>query len=297
MSLELPRVAVDRVGVDQRVADLARRSIQGDAKVEGLRRIITMTDLTTLEGTDTLDRVRALCQQARQPLPGCGEVPAVAAVCVYPSMVAEARRCLQGSGVRVASVATAFPSGQTPFDLRLEEVRRTLEAGAEEIDMVISRGLLLAGEEQRVHDEIAQVKEACQSVHLKVILECGELGSYQRVRRASDLALAAGADFIKTSTGKIAAAATPAISLVMMQALADHQHSHRRCAGLKVAGGVRTARQALHYLVLVRETLGEQWLTPARLRFGASSLLTDVLMQWRRLQEGTYTAQWDVPRG
>jgi len=291
-SYVLPPVPpVDAVALEARASSFTKRSIKGVAKKAALAHIVSMIDLTTLEGSDTPDKVRALCRRARSPKPGDPEVPPVAAVCVYPSLVEAARRELRGSPVRIASVATAFPSGQSFEDLRLEEVRRAVEAGADEIDIVIRRGALLRAEHPRVFDEIAAAKERCGPAHLKVILETGELGSYDRVRRASRIALDAGADFIKTSTGKIAPAATLPVTLVMLHALRDHFLATGRAAGMKPAGGIRTAKQAWQYLVMVKETLGDAWLTPERFRFGASSLLNDVLMQWDRLVTGGYQSE------
>lgn len=280
-------VRVDRVSADQRADNLGRRSVKGPAKVAGLELAIRTMDLTTLEGSDTAGRVRALCRKAIEPAPG---LPSVAAVCVYPSMVSAARAAVEATAVQVASVATAFPSGLSPLPLKLEEVRHVVQLGADEIDMVIDRGSFLAGDFARVHDEVAAVKEACGSSRLKVILETGELGSYSNIRRASDLAMHAGADFIKTSTGKIAPAATPGTSLVMLEAIRDFYFLTGRRVGMKCAGGIRAAKQALHYLVMVRETLGNDWLTPELFRLGASSLLDDVLMQLKTQETGAYQA-------
>ena len=278
---------VDAVAVEERAAALAKRSVKRDAKVRALRLAVSMMDLTTLEGKDTPGKVRALCAKAIRPMER-GDVPSCAAVCVYPSHVATAKSALEGSGVRVASVATCFPSGLSALDVRLEDVRRAVEAGADEIDMVIDRGALLAGRLDVVFDEIAATRQACGSAHLKVILETGELGSYDLVHRASRLAIAAGADFIKTSTGKIAPAATPAVTLVMLEVIRDHFLATGERIGMKPAGGIRTAKQALHYLVLVAETLGDAWLTPDLFRFGASTLLGDVLMQLEKERSGAY---------
>lgn len=283
-------IPVDAGGIEARAKALATRSIKQNAKRQALDLSVRMIDLTTLEGADTPERVRALCTKGMRPDPHRPEVPAVAAICVYPSMVETARAALGDSGVKVASVATAFPSGQSFLEVRLDETRRAAEAGADEIDMVINRGAFLAGDLARVSDEIAAVKDACGAVHLKVILETFELGSYDRVRVASHLAMAAGADFIKTSTGKVAGAATPPITLVMLEAIRDHYLRTGRVVGMKPAGGIRTAKQAWHYLVLVKETLGDAWLTPDRFRIGASSLLNDVLQQWEKLETGRYAS-------
>ena len=278
-----PSCPVDAVGVEERAAELGKRSIAAGARVAGLSLAVRMMDLTTLEGADTPAVVRQLCARAVTPVWRDGErdssVGPCAAVCVYPDLVAVAKRALTGSRVKVASVATAFPSGQSPLAVKLAELRCAVEIGADEIDMVIHRGALLAGDHARVFDEIAASKEACGGALLKVILETGELGSYDMVRLACDIALAAGADFVKTSTGKIQPAATPGVALVMLEAIRDHFYATGRRVGLKVAGGVRTARQALHYLVIAKETLGDAWLTPEYLRFGASALLGDVLAQ------------------
>lgn len=288
------RRTVDRVAADARAASFRTRSIKKEAKLQGLRMVVSMTDLTTLEGKDSPGKVLGLCRKAAQPAPDLEGVPSVAAVCVYPSHVALARHALSGSGVQVASVATAFPSGQAPLDLRLEEVRRVVTDGADEVDMVISRGAFLAGRGQQIADEIRATKEACGSAHLKVILETGELETYDLVRRASDLAMEAGADFIKTSTGKVAPAATMGVTLVMLEAIRDHERATGTRIGMKPAGGIRTAKEALHYLVMVKETLGDAWLDPKLFRFGASSLLNDVLLQLRKQDSGVYGAHYDV---
>ena len=279
---------VDEVGVEERVARLSSRSIKKESKVQALKLALSMIDLTTLEGQDTRGKVTQLCQKAmhlHDALPG---LPQVAAVCVYPTMVAVARQALRGTAIKVASVATSFPSGMAPLSAKLEETRVAVEAGADEVDMVISRGAFLQGEYQRVFDEIVAIKEACGAAHLKVILETGELGTLDRVRRASVLAMHAGADFIKTSTGKVQPAATLPVTLVMLQAIRDHYHATGRRVGMKPAGGIARARQAIQYLVMLRETLGEGWLTPQWFRFGASSLANDILMQLGKQQSGVY---------
>jgi deoxyribose-phosphate aldolase len=245
-------------------------------------------DLTTLEGSDTPGKVAALASKAIRPDPSDTSIPSVAAVCVYPNLVQIARERVAGSGVKVASVATAFPSGQSPTDLKVAEARRVVELGADEVDMVIDRGAFLAGRYAKVYDEIVQVKEAVADKHLKVILETGELGTYDNVRRASLLAIAAGADFIKTSTGKLSTSATPPVTLVMLEAIRDVFDETGRRVGMKAAGGIRNAKQAVQTLVLVHETLGLDWLTPELFRFGASSLLNDVLMQIRKEKTGRY---------
>jgi deoxyribose-phosphate aldolase len=286
-------VAVDQVAVEERAASLAKRSLKKAAKVAGLRLSVRMMDLTTLEGKDTPGKVRALCAKALLPLARDPSIGPTAAVCVYPNLVPVAKQALRGSSVKIASVATAFPSGLSPLPLKLDDVRRAVEFGADEIDMVIDRGAMLAGDFRKVYDEIAATKEACAHAHLKVILETGELGSYDVVRHASDLAIAAGADFIKTSTGKVQPAATPAVTLVMLEAIRDHYYATGKRIGMKPAGGVRTAKQALHYLVIVKETLGDAWLDPDLFRFGASALLNDVLMQLEKERTGLYQAAAD----
>jgi deoxyribose-phosphate aldolase len=279
---------VDQVGVEERAAAFTRRSIKKDSKLAALRLAVSVIDLTTLEGADTPGKVEALCAKARRPDPIEPDVPPVAAVCVYPNLVPVAKRALAGSGVRIAAVATAFPSGQYPLDVRLADVAATVAAGADEIDMVINRGAFLAGRLHQVYDEIVAVREACGDAHLKVILETGELGSYDKVRAASVLAMAAGADFIKTSTGKISPAATLPVSLVMLEAIRDFHDETGRVVGFKPAGGIRTAKQAIQHLVAVNETVGPDWLTPERYRIGASSLLNDLLMQLRKQRTGAY---------
>jgi deoxyribose-phosphate aldolase len=284
----LARGAVDQVGVEERAASLAQRSIKKQSKVAALRMAVSMMDLTTLEGADTAGKVEALCSKARRPDPADPEVPPVAAVCVYPTLVAVAKHALAGSGVKVASVATAFPSGQASMAVRLADVADAVEAGADEVDMVINRGAFLAGRYREVFEEVLMVKESCGAARLKVILETGELGTYDHVRRASMLAMAAGADFIKTSTGKIQPAATLPATLVMLEAIRDFHDRTGRMIGMKPAGGVRTAKQSIQYLVLVNETLGPAWLTPEWFRIGASSLLNDCLMQLAKERTGRY---------
>jgi deoxyribose-phosphate aldolase len=286
---DLSRVpVVDEVGVNERVARFASRSIKKEAKVEALKLILSMIDLTTLEGQDTPGKVRQLCQKAMHLHDALPDLPHVAAVCVYPTMVGVAKAALAGTGIKVASVATAFPSGQSSLDIKLDDTRAAVEAGADEIDMVISRGAFLAGDYRYVFDEIRAVKEACGEAHLKVILETGELGTLDRVRRASVLAMHAGADFIKTSTGKIQPAATMQVTLVMLQAIRDYYYETGRMVGMKPAGGISNAKLAIHYLVMLRETLGNAWMTPEWFRFGASSLANDVLMQLMKQSTGVY---------
>jgi deoxyribose-phosphate aldolase len=280
--------SVDEVGADERAASLAKRSIKKSSKLWALDLAIRCMDLTTLEGSDTPGKVAAMCAKAMRPKAGDPTVPPVAAVCVYPSRISDCVAHLGGSSVRVASVATAFPSGQSFTSIKVAETEEAVRAGAHEIDMVIDRGAFLAGDYLRVYDEIVAVKEACGAAHLKVILETGELGTYDAVRRASILAMAAGADFIKTSTGKIQPAATLPVSLVMMESIRDFMRETGRPVGFKAAGGIRTAKQAIAYLVVTYETLGPEWMTPERLRLGASTLLNDVLMQIEKERSGAY---------
>jgi deoxyribose-phosphate aldolase len=280
---------VDQVTIEERAASFTKRSIKTSAKVAGLKMVVSMMDLTTLEGKDTPGRVAYLCRKAVQPIDPKYEVPSCAAVCVYPNMVRHARRCLGlGSVVHVASVATGFPSGQYPLRTKLEETRRAAGDGADEIDMVIDRGAFLAGDHRKVFDEIAAVREACGAAHLKVILETGELVTYDNVRLASQIAMEAGADFIKTSTGKVQPGATIPVTLVMLEAIRDYFFATGTRIGMKPAGGIRTAKQSLAYLVMVKETLGDDWLTPDLFRLGASTLLNDVLMQIAKAADGHY---------
>jgi len=288
----LPRIgAVDQVAVEARAAELGKRSIKKDAKVWALELAIRCMDLTTLEGADTPGKVAALCSKAIRPDPTDPTIPSVAAVCVYPNLVPTAVERLRGSGVKVASVATAFPSGQSPTDVKVREVEEAVRFGADEIDMVIDRGAFLSGRYAKVFDEIVKVKEACGDAHLKVILEVSELGTYDNVRRASLLAMAAGGDFIKTSTGKLSGAATLPVHLVMLEAIRDVHEESGRKVGMKPAGGVRSSKNAIQYLVQVHETLGPEWLTPDLYRIGASGLLNDVLMQLRKERTGAYQSK------
>jgi deoxyribose-phosphate aldolase len=285
----LPRIgSVDAVALEARAGELAKRSVKRESKVFALELAIRMMDLTTLEGADTPGKVRALCTKAMYPDPGDASVPQVAAVCIYPSLVPVARRALKGSAVKVASVATAFPSGQAPLEVKLADVRAAVEAGADEIDMVIDRGAFLSGRIGHVHEEVLAVKDACGDAHLKVILETGELGTYDAVRKASLVAIAGGADFIKTSTGKISPAATLPVTLCMLEVIRDVHDETGLVIGMKPAGGIRTAKQAVQYLCVLHETLGPEWLTPDLFRFGASSLLNDVLLQLRKQRTGIY---------
>jgi len=282
------QTAVDQVGVELRVESLKRRSIKKASKLWALDLAIRMMDLTTLEGRDTPGKIRALCAKAIHPQPGDPSIPSVAAVCLYPTLIPEAKDALRGSNVKVASVATAFPSGQTFRDVKIAEVKAAVAAGADEIDMVIDRGAFLSGDYATVFDEVVEIKDACGEAHLKVILETGELGTFDQVRRASILAMAAGADFIKTSTGKIQPAATLPVTLVMLEAIRDFEKATGRSVGMKPAGGIRTAKEAVQYLVVLYETLGPRWMTPERFRFGASTLLNDVLMQIEKERTGRY---------
>jgi deoxyribose-phosphate aldolase len=285
---------VDQVGVEARVADLATRSIKREAKRFALDLAVSMVDLTTLEGADTPGKVRALCAKGREPDPGDPTCPQVAAICIYPDRVAGAKAALAGTNIKVASVATAFPSGRAALSVKLADVRTAVDAGADEIDMVIDRGAFLAGHYEQVLDEIVAVKEACGTAHLKVIFETGELATLDNVRRVSWLAMIAGADFIKTSTGKVVPAATPPVVLVMLDAVRDFHELTGREVGVKPAGGMRTAKEAVRYLVMVHEEAGARWLTPNLFRFGASSLLNDILMQRRKQASGHYASPDDV---
>jgi deoxyribose-phosphate aldolase len=279
---------VDEVGAVQRAAGLATRSIKKDAKLQALDMAVRMVDLTTLEGADTPGKVRAMCAKARQPAYSDLSVPPVAAVCVYPDLVGVAKEAVAGSRVAVASVATAFPSGRASLAVKLADVEDAVSAGADEVDMVIDRGAFLAGRYGQVYAEILAVREACGPAHLKVILETGELATLDNVARASWLAMMAGADFIKTSTGKVTPAATPPVALVMLAAVRDFEQASGRRVGVKVAGGIRTAKDAIRYLVLVNEIAGPAWLTPQFFRIGASTLLNDLLMQRSKQVTGQY---------
>jgi len=285
----LPRIgSVDAVALEERAGSLAKRSIKRESKVFALELAIRTTDLTTLEGSDTPGKVAALCSKALRPDPSDASIPSCAAICVYPNLVPTARERLEGSGVRVAAVATGFPSGQYPTHIKVADVRSAVELGADEIDMVIDRGAFLSGRYAKVYDEVVRVKEACGDAHLKVILETGELGTYDNVRRATLLAIAGGADFVKTSTGKISPAATLPVALCMLEAIRDVHVETGRRIGFKAAGGIRQAKQAVQHLVVVHETLGPEWLTPELYRLGASSLLNDILMQLRKEKTGVY---------
>lgn len=284
---------VDAVGADQRAAGLGTRSIKTTSKAWALDAVIRMIDLTTLEGSDTPGKVQTLCAKAAHPDPGAPDTPRVAAVCVYNDLVPVAVEALQGTGVHVAAVATAFPSGRARLDVKLADTADAVEAGADEIDMVIDRGAFLAGRYLQVFEEIVATREACHAggreAHLKVILETGELATYDNVRRASWLAMLAGADFIKTSTGKVQPAATMPVTLIMLEAVRDWREQTGRQIGVKPAGGIRHAKDALKYLVMVSEVAGPDWLDPDWFRFGASTLLNDVLLQRQKLVTGAYS--------
>ncbi len=279
---------VDQVGAQARAAALATRSIKTTAKAWAIDTAIGMVDLTTLEGADTPGKVRSLCAKAARPDPSDASAPPVAAVCVYPDLVSVAVDALRGTDVQIASVATAFPSGRASLDTKLRDVHDAVDAGATEIDMVIDRGAYLAGRYLQVFQEIVAVKAACGAAHLKVILETGELATLDCARRASWLALLGGGDFIKTSTGKVSPAATPPVALVMLEAVRDFAQASGERRGVKLAGGIRTAKEAIHYLVMVNEVAGDAWLTPALFRFGASSLLNNLLLQRHKLSTGAY---------
>jgi deoxyribose-phosphate aldolase len=289
---EMPDVTrsptIDQVGVEERVERLQKRSIKKSSKVHALKLALSMIDLTTLEGADSAGKVRQLCAKAKHLHDALPDIPHVAAVCVYPMLVGIAKAELKGTGIHIAAVATGFPSGQYPRDTKIRDTQFAVEQGADEIDMVISRGHFLAGEFSYVFDEIAEIKQACGDAHLKVILETGELGTLDNVRRASDLAMHAGADFIKTSTGKVQPAATQPVTLVMLEAIRDFYYITGKRIGMKPAGGISTAKIALQYLVMLRETLGEDWLTPDLYRLGASRLANDILMQLMKEQSGVY---------
>jgi len=280
--------AIDQVGVEERVERLTKRSIKKDSKVHALKLALSMIDLTTLEGADSPGKVRQMCYKAAHLHDTMPDLPHVGAVCVYPTFVRLAKQEVDGTGIKVAAVATGFPSGQYPLNVKLDDTRFAVSEGADEIDMVISRGHFLSGDYNYVFDEIAAVKEACGAAHLKVILETGELSTYDNVRRASDIAMHAGADFIKTSTGKVTPAATLPVTLVMLEAIRDFYHATGRKIGMKPAGGISTAKVALQYLVVLRETLGQDWLNPDLFRIGASRLANDILMQLAKERAGVY---------
>ena len=293
MALEIQQYThpIDQVNAQERVARLFSRSIKKESKMQALHLALSMIDLTTLEGKDSEGKVKQLCYKASHLHDKYPGLPNVAAICVYPNMVPIAKKALDGAGINVASVATAFPSGMADIKAKLEEVKSVVDAGADEVDMVISRGKFLSGNFGYVSDEISQVKEACGKAHLKVILETGELVTLDNVRLASDIAMEAGADFIKTSTGKISPAATPPVVLTMLEAIRDFQTKTGKKIGMKPAGGIGTAKQAIQYLVMIKETLGSEWLSPDLFRFGASSLANDILMQIMKQTTGQYQSK------
>jgi deoxyribose-phosphate aldolase len=289
MKLDLKHLPpINSVGIEERVARLTARSIKQETKIDGLKLALSMIDLTTLEGKDTTEKVKQLCYKAMHPADDLIGLPNVAAICVYPNHVKTAKKALQGSHVKVASVATAFPSGNSTLKVKLEDIRFSLSEGADEIDMVISRGEFLSGNYSFVFDEIAAIKGICGQHRLKVILETGELGSLDNVRKASEIAMQAGGDFIKTSTGKIQPAATMPVTLVMLEAIKDFYHKTNKMIGMKPAGGISTSKVALQYLVMLNETLGGAWMSPEYFRFGASSLANDIIMQLGKEQHGVY---------
>jgi deoxyribose-phosphate aldolase len=279
---------VDQVGIEERAARFTKRSIKNETKINGLMLALNMIDLTTLEGKDSEGKVKQLCYKAQHLHDAYPGLPTVAAICVYPSMVKTAKVALGNSGIKVASVSTAFPSGQAPRDIKIRDTKFAVQNGADEVDMVISRGKFLEGEYNFVFDEIAAIKEACGDARLKVILETGELVTYDKVRKASDIAMYAGADFIKTSTGKISPAATMPVTLVMLEAIRDFYYKTGKKIAMKPAGGISKAKLALHYLVMLNETLGEGWMNNEWFRFGASSLANDILMQLMKQKTGVY---------
>ncbi|MEO6404491.1 MAG: deoxyribose-phosphate aldolase [Ferruginibacter sp.] len=279
---------VDQVGIEERAARFTKRSIKKETKINGLLLALNMIDLTTLEGKDSEGKVKQMCYKAMHLMDSYPGLPTVAAVCVYPSMVKTAKKAVEGSGIKVASVATGFPSGQAPRDVKIRDTKYAVAQGADEVDMVISRGKFLEGEYNYVFDEIATIKEACGEARLKVILETGELVTYDKVRKASDIAMYAGADFIKTSTGKVVPAATMPVTLVMLEAIRDFYYKTGKMIGMKPAGGISKSKLALHYLVMLNEILGEDWMNNQWFRFGASSLANDILMQLMKEKTGVY---------
>jgi deoxyribose-phosphate aldolase len=283
---------VDQVGVEERAAKFQQRSIKTDSKVEGLKLVVSMTDLTTLQGNDTPGKVRRLCRKARWPIQDDDvDCPSVGAVCVYPNMVPVAYEEIKDTNINLAAVASYFPSGQVPLEDKLDDIQSARDAGADEIDVVLNRGAFLRGDYAQVYDELAAIRDVTGSAHLKVILEVGELETYDNVRLAGQIAIDAGADFVKTSTGKVDPAASIPVTLVMLETIRDHYFRTGEKVGMKPAGGIRKAKESLRYLAMVKETLGDEWLTPERFRFGASSLLNDVLLQIKKEDEGRYYSQ------
>lgn len=283
--------SVDKVGIEDRVYRITKRSIKKESKMQGLKMALSMIDLTTLEGMDTMNKVKQMCYKAKHLHDEFPGLPTVAAVCVYPNFVATAVNELKGSGVKVASVATAFPSGHSSLSIKLEDTKMAVDQGADEVDMVISRGRFHNGDYQYIFDEISAIKQASKNARLKVILETGELGTLDKVRRASDIAIYAGADFIKTSTGKIKPAATLPVTLVMLEAIKDYYYETGKMVGMKPAGGISNAKLALQYLIMLKETLGNNWLDNQWFRFGASSLANDILMQIIKQETGAYQSK------
>jgi deoxyribose-phosphate aldolase len=279
---------VDETGAKERASSLSGRSIKNGSKLQAIKLAVSMIDLTTLEGKDSKGKVHAMCRKAVKPMENDDFIPHVAAVCVYPSMIKYAKEIVGRTGVKVASVASSFPSGQSPLKIRLEEVKKAVSSGADEVDMVISRGEFLSGNYDYTFNEISEIKKACGEVILKVILETGELETFDNVRKASLIAMMAGADFIKTSTGKVQPAATLPVTLVMLEAIRDFYYETGKAVGIKAAGGIRNTKEAISYLVLVKETMGDMWLTPDLFRIGASSLLNDLLMQYKKQKSGVY---------
>lgn len=282
------KIYIDKLGVQERVSKFCSRSIKKESKMKALKLALSMVDLTTLEGKDTRGKVKQLCNKAMQPYSLIPDLPKVAAVCVYPLQVKTAKNILNGSGINVASVSTVFPSGQADFSVKISDTKSALDNGADEIDMVISRGEFLVGNYNFVFDEIAAIKEVCGDKHLKVILETGELNTLENVRKASDIAMEAGADFIKTSTGKIKPAATMPVTLVMLEAIKDFYYKTGKKIGMKPAGGISNSKTAIQYLVMLYETLGDEWMNNEYFRFGASSLVNDLLMQIVKQKTGIY---------
>jgi len=288
---------IDSIGLNERVASLATRSIKKDSKLQALNLIVSMCDLTTLEGEDTEGKISQMAAKAIKPDPSDKSIPSVAAVCVYPSLVGPIKEKVMHSNVKVASVSSYFPSGQVPMESKLLDTKYAIDSGADEIDIVINRKAFLEGDYRKVYDEIVALKELCGDVHLKTIIEVGDLKTYENIRKASLISLAAGSDFIKTSTGKLSVGSSRQACYVMAKAVLDFYHMTGIKAGIKVAGGIRDAKDAIRYLVIVNEEMGVDWLRPDMFRFGASSLLDDVLKQIRKLKTGAYQASYYFPRG
>jgi deoxyribose-phosphate aldolase len=288
---------IDSIGLNERVASLATRSIKKDSKLQALNLIVSMCDLTTLEGEDTEGKISQMAAKAIKPDPSDKSIPSAAAVCVYPSLVGPIKEKVMHSDVKVASVSSYFPSGQVPMESKLLDTKYAIDSGADEIDIVINRKAFLEGDYRKVYDEIVALKELCGDVHLKTIIEVGDLKTYENIRKASLISLAAGSDFIKTSTGKLSVGSSRQACYVMSKAVLDFYHMTGIKAGIKVAGGIRDAKDAIRYLVIVNEEMGVDWLSPDMFRFGASSLLDDVLKQIRKLKTGAYQASYYFPRG